>query len=295
MSSIVMICTVPRCGRVVLARGLCNGHYERLRRLGDVQADTPLRTFVPKDGTCVVDGCSGKRHRNGRCQPHYLRGDDAVLRPEKNASICIVERCGRPAPTPGFRGASGMCEFHQRRVSAGRDLTAPARLVGTQTAEEYVEAHVDRSGGPDACWPYDGPTNPEGYGLVHVEKRSRSAAGTSDRAHRIAYEAVHGRGSIPDGFHVDHTCHWRDLSCLGGPSCLHRRCCNPTHLEAVEPRENSSRNAWGACEAGHPSTAQEFRVTRVCRDCGDGVEHAVALRDFALWARSTYRKSRRRR
>lgn len=289
-----MICTVPRCGRPVLARELCNGHYERLRRLGDVQADRPLRSFTPKDGVCVIEGCTGKRHRNGRCQPHYLRGDDAILRPEKNASVCILDGCGRPAPTRGYRGATGVCEFHQKRAKHGVATDAPLREVGTQTAAEYVAAHVDRSGGPDACWPYTGPLNPQGYGIVHVEKRQRRESGGSERAHRIAYTTAYGPDAIPEGFHVDHMCHWRDASCAGGAICPHRRCCNPRHLDAVEPSENLRRSAWGACESGHPSTSQEFRAVRVCKDCGDGVEHPVPLRELGLWAWSTYRKSRRR-
>ena len=32
------VCSVPGCGRPVLARFLCNAHYRRLYRTGDVQA-----------------------------------------------------------------------------------------------------------------------------------------------------------------------------------------------------------------------------------------------------------------
>lgn len=241
--------------------------------------------------TCSVPACTRKSHRRGLCQSHYLRGEDAVLRPTKNASVCIIPRCGRAAPTPGYRGASGMCEFHQKRARLGRDLDAPLRVVGAQTVEEYVETHIDRSGGPDSCWPYTGPINAQGYGEVRVEKRMRRASGASSRAHRVAFEMEYG--PILAGLVLDHMCHWRDPACPGGSSCLHRRCCNPRHLDAVARGENSSRTSWGACASGHPSTSQEFRVTRICRDCGDGVEHPVPLREFALWAWATYRKSRR--
>ena len=268
------------------------GHYERRRRLGDVQADRPLRERMPTTGTCVVDGCTKTRYKRGRCQPHYLRGDDAVLRPAKNASICIVERCGRAAPTPGYRGASGMCEFHQKRARDGRPIEAMIRVLKGGIAG-HMDTAVDRSGGPDACWPYTGAINAQGYGIVNVDKRKRSETGASSRAHRVAYELAYGEDAIPEGFHVDHMCHWRDPTCVGGDTCLHRRCCNPRHLDAVARGENSSRTSWGACASGHPSTSQEFRVTRICRDCGDGVEHPVPLREFALWAWATYRKSRR--
>lgn len=290
MSSTDTACSVPGCDRPIYSGSLCVGHYERRRRLGDVQADRPLKERLPTTGTCVVPGCAKKRYKRGRCQPHYARGDDAVLRPVKNASICIVPRCGRPAPTVGYRDASGLCEAHQRRAAAGRSLATPIRPTG-QGIDAHMAENVDRSGGPDACWPYTGSINAQGYGEVRVEKRMRRASGASSRAHRVAFEMEYG--PILAGLVLDHMCHWRDPACPGGSSCLHRRCCNPRHLDAVARGENSSRTSWGACASGHPSTSQEFRVTRICRDCGDGVEHPVPLREFALWAWATYRKSRR--
>ena len=65
-------------------------------------------------------------------------------------------------------------------------------------------AKVDRSGGPDACWPWLGRLY-GGYG---------SFGGVG--AHRVAYELL--RGAIPEGRHVDHRCHTDDPTCQGGPS-----------------------------------------------------------------------------
>lgn len=58
-------------------------------------------------------------------------------------------------------------------------------------------------------------------------------------AHRFAYQDK--VGEIPDGHFIDHTCHNTDTSCAGGKDCLHRRCCNPAHLEAVLNQENIRR------------------------------------------------------
>jgi hypothetical protein len=53
------------------------------------------------------------------------------------------------------------------------------------------------------------------------------------------YEVVFG--PIPEGLEIDHTCHNVSTSCGGGPTCKHRRCVNPAHLEAVTTKVNCER------------------------------------------------------
>ena len=121
------------------------------------------------------------------------------------------------------------------------------------------------------CIIWTGHLNANGYGTTSVD-------GLPRLVHRVAYELL--VGPIPDGMPLDHTCHNRDASCPGGKTCLHRRCFNPGHLEAVTQRENvlrSLHSLTGAnarktrCHVGHPfdeaNTYYDPRGGRKCRQC----------------------------
>lgn len=103
--------------------------------------------------------------------------------------------------------------------------------------------------------------------------RYASTPGDADRsAHRLAYKKAYG--PIPDGMQVDHVCHNADLSCLGGPSCVHRGCMNPLHLEAVTRSVNIQRGVIGrivVCRNGHQydevNTYVRPNGRRDCRAC----------------------------
>lgn len=134
-------------------------------------------------------------------------------------------------------------------------------------------AHVDSTAGPDACWPWRGRIDADGYG---------NFGKGSGRAHRAAYELM--VRPIPDGLRIDHLCHNADESCPGGVTCRHRRCVNPAHLDAVTQRENLLRSkltgphrnaAKTHCPRGHEYTPENTysRTTtkgyrrRECRTC----------------------------
>jgi len=68
-----MICTVPICKKTVVAKGYCNAHYQRLRTVGDVQADKPLRSFQGATSGCSVKGCGRSHYAHGLCQAHDQR------------------------------------------------------------------------------------------------------------------------------------------------------------------------------------------------------------------------------
>lgn len=96
-------------------------------------------------------------------------------------------------------------------------------------------------------------------------------------AHVWAYNAY--KGPVPEGMQVGHVCHDRAVErgeCAGGAGCPHRRCCNPEHLEAQTPSENTLvQNHYArsrrTCPQGHPYEGANLIVgkdgKRRCREC----------------------------
>ena len=88
----------------------------------------------------------------------------------------------------------------------------------TMTPEERFWSNVDKTGGPDACWPWKLSTNTKrgGYGQAVVSRKVI-------RAHRAAYFFAYG------DFDRDlHVCH----------RCDNPPCCNPAHLWLGTNAEN---------------------------------------------------------
>lgn len=122
-------------------------------------------------------------------------------------------------------------------------------------------SRVDRSAGPDGCWPWTGAIEKTGYGRVYF-------AGKARFAHRVAYALAHGAMPAP-GLQVDHV---RDRGC--------RRCdcCNPAHLEAVTQHTNILRGTsphvvlhnLRVCAQGHRVEGANRKLRRgnwCCRIC----------------------------
>ncbi|WP_446750243.1 HNH endonuclease signature motif containing protein [Streptomyces sp. MH60] len=136
---------------------------------------------------------------------------------------------------------------------------------------------MDSSGGADACWPWTlSVVKTTGYGQFNNRAAGRNSC------HVFAFKLAYG--PVPDGHVVDHTCHNRDTTCPGGKTCLHRRCCNPAHLEAVDSHRENARRAneprkraefAECCANGHPwkpdnekwVTSTSGYRTRQCRAC----------------------------
>jgi hypothetical protein len=145
-----------------------------------------------------------------------------------------------------------------------------------ETAAEKLERLVDRSGGPDACWPYRGRLNTHGYGMLDVWIGGRPVG---LRAHRLAYEQV--AGPLGD-LAVLHLC---DRRYVRGDT-TYRRCCNPAHLTAGTLAENhahmwdvgrqSDYSAMPRGEAVGTSSLSEGDVLEMRRRFAAG-ENAVQL------------------
>jgi len=90
------------------------------------------------------------------------------------------------------------------------------------TIVERFSALVDRSAGPDACWPWRGRRESHGRSGIFVIRPDRKVA-----AHRVAWVLAYG--AIPDAYWI----RWRREACRSVA------CCNPMHLEhapALPPR-----------------------------------------------------------
>ena len=79
------------------------------------------------------------------------------------------------------------------------------------------------------CWLWIGGKTSMGYGQIGLGRRDEGDI----LAHRFSYE--HYRGSIPDGFDLDHLCR--------NPACV-----NPGHLEAVTHQVTGARGNAGKYE-----------------------------------------------
>ena len=124
------------------------------------------------------------------------------------------------------------------------------------------------------CLVWQRPLNADGYGQMHYDGQGRYA-------HQVAYLLTHGE--LPAGLQIDHL-------------CRNKACIEPSHLEAVTPRENTLRgispsavNATKThCKRGHPfdeeNTGYKPNGARVCKEC-----RAVSARKYY------YRKGRERR
>lgn len=136
----------------------------------------------------------------------------------------------------------GLCSTHHQRYLRRGDPLHNLNRIDSNVDDRY-EAYVNRDGPtpghwPElgSCWLWTGAISNRGYAVISV-------TGTSKSAHRWAYSTFNG--PIPDGFYIDHLC--REKTCV-----------NPSHLEAVTPKENQ-RRGWIANTSDEDLLAEATR------------------------------------
>lgn len=198
---------------------------------------------------------------------HYMRlmtHGTTADRPRRTRCTdpCAASGCEKTATSGGYCGP----HYHRNRKYGDP--------LGGTTARGLTESQrfwpkVDRRGS-DECWPWTAAVTDKGFGQFGY------GIASTIQTHRWVYEAVNGL--LDPGQVVDHTCHGRDLLCKPGNSCRHRRCCNPSHLEAVDPLVNVARGrsfsavnaAKTHCKWGHPLTPENSygrNGRRQCKTC----------------------------
>lgn len=185
-------------------------------------------------------------------------------------------RCRRSASAWSSPGGPG------DRGRAGRGVDGPAPGREVDTAMNYMDrtlperfwdkVQVQSSSG---CWLWTAQTDHEGYGLFKWQ-------GIKRVAHRVAFEVA--CFEPPRGMQLDHLCHTNEIACQGGPTCPHRRCVNPAHLELVTPLENtrrSTRSRKTHCVNGHEFTPENTHIWnghRQCRACNRAAAKRIRQR-----------------
>lgn len=117
---------------------------------------------------------------------------------------------------------------------------------------DYVWAKIDQSSGPDACWPWTGGRDKDGYGVTHVGNKYA-------KAHRVVLEIKIGRSLVKG----EMACH----DCPNGDD--HPWCCNPAHLWVGNAPKNAQdaaqkgRTLFGARNANARFTDDDVRRIRV--------------------------------
>lgn len=143
------------------------------------------------------------------------------------------------------------------------------------SAVETFRARVDRSAGPEACWPYTGPhSGLHKHPVVYLGMHDDGTV-IQRPSHRVAYLLEHGWDSLTSGERLRLTCE-------------NAVCCNPAHIErpyaTPVPHVRPKRGTLMECPRCHrDKDAIDFR-RGVCGACDQRTRRARRVRRRALGA-----------
>lgn len=170
-------------------------------------------------------------------------------------------------------------------------MDVPSRVL------DRIHQRIVMPDGNDGCWLWTGGLS-GGYGRVTWSLGKRQMVYAF--VHRVMYEAAHG--TIPPGMDIDHRCHIAgECRPAIASDCIHRRCCNPSHLAVATRQTNllrgnttvASRSQRTHCPQGHPydntNTRRDRRGRRICQAC------TYARNRAYYWANRDRRKEYNRR
>ncbi len=174
--------------------------------------------------------------------------------------LCRCQQCGKPFSAVLSRVQNGQ-RFCSRQCR-GEDSKARIR--------ERFWARIDQSGGPDACWPWQGKSHADfGYGVLGIGGR-RENGGRTEKAHRVAWLLTHGE--LPNLF----VCH----------SCDSPLCCNPAHLflgtnsDNVADMKRKGRHTHGECSYAKLTESQVIEIRE--RYANEQISQAMLARDYSI-------------
>jgi hypothetical protein len=195
---------------------------------------------------------------------------------EKGAEKPCVQ-CGKPF---GPKDIGCPSNWKRQKFCSPVCMHAAKKYTPEQRVAAFW-AKVDKSAGPDACWPWQGAITTHGYGCFLSD--SRRVLG----AHKVAY--LYAKGDVPAGLEIMHAC--------DNPPC-----CNPAHLSLGTRDENQQdKSRKGRCQKTNKwkltyAKAQEIRAARGLKSSGElAKEYGITQSHvFTIWAGRVWQRPKQR-